>query len=332
MMQQIQYCTTDDGVRLAYSVIGKGSPIVRASHWLSHLEYDLDSPIWRHLTLGMARRHAYIRYDARGTGLSQREISDKEMSLERWVTDLETIIDTLGYERVTLLGLSQGAAISIAYAARHPDRVDRMILYGGYARGGLRRGSEEAEKFVALRRQMIRAGWGSDLDAYREWFASFFIPGGTREQSKWFSDLERITASPEIADRFVVALAEIDVEPYLSQIKTPTLVLHVRGDLVTRMENSQELAAKIPGAKFVSLEGKNHLFLADEPAHRAFFEAVDAFLGDPPRKGDLVGIARPREKVDIAVRRVEQHWLTKVIIILAAVLGVGIFIADLLRR
>jgi pimeloyl-ACP methyl ester carboxylesterase len=166
MEQVIQYCTSTDGVRLAYSVIGKGSPIVRASHWLTHLEYDLESPVWRHWILGLADRHALVRYDARGLGLSQRDI--ERTSFELWVDDLASVVDALATDRFILLGASQGAPISIAYAARHPERVSHLILYGGFARGALQRGDPEKQKrLLELSLMMIREGWGSNQEAYR---------------------------------------------------------------------------------------------------------------------------------------------------------------------
>ena len=175
MHQEIQYCTTSDGVRLAYSVIGKGTPIVRASHWLSHLEYDLKYPLFRHLILGLAHRHSVIRYDTRGIGLSQRQVT--EISFERWVGDLECVVDALSLQRFMLFGLSQGASISIQYAVRHPERVSHLIIYGGFARGFLHRDDVDHEKQkLELSRALVRQGWGSDKEAYRQWFTSQFIP------------------------------------------------------------------------------------------------------------------------------------------------------------
>ena len=329
--QQIQFCTTDDGVKLAYSLIGKGTPVVRASHWLSHLEYDLDSPVWRHVVLGMAHNHTLLRYDARGTGLSQRDVADKEISLDRWVKDLGCVVDAAGLDKFVVLGISQGAAISVAYAARHQDRVSRLILYGGYARGHLHRDSPDAVKQYEVRRTMVAAGWGSEQDAYRKWFALSFIPGGTAEQSQWFADLERISASPAVAERLVEAVANIDVRGELPNVNVPTLVLHCRDDQIAPMSLGQEYAAGIKQARFVPLEGKNHLFLANGPAHRAFFAAVNEFLGDPPMKGALPGTERP-DRVDAAVKRIEQNWAIKVICIIAAVLGVIAFLIDFLRH
>jgi pimeloyl-ACP methyl ester carboxylesterase len=193
--QHIEYATASDGVRIAYAVIGKGTPVVRASHWLTHLEYELDSPVWRHLLLGMASRHKLVRYDGRGTGLSRRDAV--EISMDRWVNDLECVVDCLSLERFILLGVSQGGAISIEYAARHPERVSHLIIHGAYTRGFLHRDNPDKQRqFVELNRALIREGWGSEHDAYRQWFTSQFIPGGTAEQARWFNDLERVSATP----------------------------------------------------------------------------------------------------------------------------------------
>lgn len=304
---------------------------MRASHWLSHLEYDLDSPVWRHLVLGMAHNHTLLRYDARGTGLSQRDVEDKEISLDRWVKDLECIVNAAGLDKFVLLGISQGASISIAFAAQHQQRVTGLILYGGYARGLLHRDSLDAVKLYEARRTMVAAGWGSEQDAYRKWFALSFIPGGTPEQSQWFADLERISASSAVAERFVEALANADVRSELPKVTSPTLVLHCREDHVAPMSLGQELAAGIKQAKFVPLAGKNHLFLPNEPAHRAFFAAVNEFLGDPPMKRTLPGTERP-DHIDAAVERIRKTGAFKLIAIVAPVLAVIAFVINFLLR
>ena len=328
--QVIQYCVTPDGVRIAYSVIGNGSPIVRPSHWLTHLEYDLKSPVALPMVLGMSHRHAFVRYDARGEGMSQRDVA--EISFDLWLNDLETVVDALELERFALLGISQGSAVAIAYAARHPERVSHLIIYGGFARGLLHRHDIERERRVLeLSRTMVREGWGSDQQAYRQWFTSQFLPGATAEQARWFNDLELVSATPEIAEKHVVAAADINVFELLKEVRTPTLVLHCRGDQRVPFSNGEEIAANIPGAKFVPLEGQNHTFLAGEPAHRAFVDAVSSFLGDPPMKGTLPGTAGRSARLQSAVARVEQNWLVKVIVIFAAITGVVIFFLELWR-
>lgn len=319
MHQQVRYCTADDGVRLAYSVIGKGSPVVRPSHWLTHLEYDLESPVWRHVVLGLAQRHSLVRFDARGSGMSQRDVTD--VSFERWVGDLEVVVDAVALPKFTLLGVSQGAAVAVAYAVRHPERVSHLILYGGFARGALRRGPEERER-VELGLELVRQGWGSDQEAYRQWFTSQFIPGGSAEQYHWFNRLQQVSATPEMSGRSLAASADIDVAALLPQVTAPTLVMHCRGDARVPFSQSEELAAQIPGATFVPLKGDNHLFLAGEAAHRAFFDAVADFLGDP-RPKHLVGTEGPMGRLPTTVRAVEQSWLLKLAVVVLTIVSVG---------
>ena len=205
-----------------------------------------------------------------------------------------------------------------------------MVLYGGFARGQYHRENPEKQKqLIELARTLVREGWGSDQDAYRQWFTSQFIPESTAEQARWFNELERISASPEMAERFMLEVANIDVVDLLPKVKVPTLVLHVRGDLRAPFSLGEELAAKIPGAKFVPLDGKNHLLLAHEPAFRTFLEAVADFLGDPPIRGALPGHATLGDRLDRTVKSLEQNWLMKLVIIFAAITGVVIFFMEL---
>ena len=274
--QIIRFCNTEGGVRLAYATAGNGPPLVKAANWLNHLEYDWESPIWRHVFEGLARDHLLVRYDARGNGLSDWDVD--EISFEAFVRDLENVVDAVGLDRFPLLGISQGCAISIAYAVRHPERVSHLVLYGGYASGAEKRGSKaEIDDRKALR-TLIATRWGQDNPALRQLFASLFIPGGTLEQMRWFNDLQRITTTPENAVRLREALDRIDVEHLLADIEAPTLVLHRRGDAIVPFEEGRTMASTIPGARFVALEGQNHLILEDEPAWPRFMEAVSAFL------------------------------------------------------
>jgi pimeloyl-ACP methyl ester carboxylesterase len=330
MDQEIRFCTAPDGVQLAYSVVGKGAPLVRTGNWLTHLDYDLKSPVWRHVVLGLAERHQLLRYDSRGTGLSQRGVD--EINFERWVCDMETVVDAAGLNRFVLLGISQGASTAIAYAVRHPERVSHLILYGGYARGSLHRGdAQKAQENLALSAAMIREGWGKDSESYRMFFTSQFIPGGSAEQYRWYNELELVSATPEMAERFVKELANTNVTHLLPQVKVPTLVLHCRNDVRVPFSESQSIAATIPGAKFVPLEGKNHLFLPNEPAHRAFLNAVASFLGEPPFKGSLPGSASVSERLDDSLKRVEQSWITKIVVLIAAATGVVLFGVEVWR-
>ena len=262
-------------VRLAYATVGHGPPLVKAANWMNHLEYDWESPIWHHVLDGLARNHTLVRYDARGNGLSDWDVD--ELSLEAWVSDLETVIDTIGIERFPLLGVSQGCAISIAYAARHPERLSHLILYGGFALGGAKRSPAEQEKRKAMG-TLMRLGWGMDDPAFRQMFTSQFIPEGTKEQADWFNDLQRKTTSPEIAARYFEVVGNFDVRELLPRVQVPTLAMHVRDDLMIPIDAGRQMAAGIPGAHFIALPGRNHLFLKHEPATARFFEEINLFL------------------------------------------------------
>jgi class 3 adenylate cyclase/pimeloyl-ACP methyl ester carboxylesterase len=275
--QEIRFCTASDGTRIAYATVGKGPPLVKTANWMNHLEYDWESPIWRHLLHGLARDHRLVRYDARGNGLSDWDVG--EIAFEAFVQDLETVVETAGLKRFALFGVSQGCAVSVAYAARHPERVSRLVLYGGFAQGRRKRGAEEvaqSEAFLTLMRQ----GWGQDNPAFRQIFTSLFLPEGTPEQVKWFNELQRMTTSPENAVRLRRAVDDIDVTDLLPKVRAPTLVLHCRGDAVQPFSEGRRMAALIPNARFVALEGKNHLILDFEPAWRRFVDEIESFLAD----------------------------------------------------
>jgi class 3 adenylate cyclase/pimeloyl-ACP methyl ester carboxylesterase len=275
MTQEIKYCRASDGVRLAYATVGQGPPLVKTANWMNHLEYDWESPIWHHLLEGLARNHTLVRYDARGNGLSDWDVD--ELSLAAWVGDLETVVDAVGIERFPLLGVSQGCAISIAYAVRHPERVSHLILYGGFALGHGKRSPKGHEQIKAMG-TLTRLGWGMDNPAFRQMFTSLFIPEGTKEQADWFNDLQRKTTSPKCAARYLELVGNFDVRDLLPQVQVPTLVMHVRGDLMVPIDAGREIAAGIPGARFVALPGRNHLFLKHEPATARFFEEINLFL------------------------------------------------------
>jgi class 3 adenylate cyclase/pimeloyl-ACP methyl ester carboxylesterase len=275
--QDIHFCTARDGVQLAYSRLGSGPPLVKTGNWMTHLEFDFESPIWRHLYRELARDHTLIRYDARGNGLSDRNI--EEISFEAFVNDLESVVDAAGLERFDLLGISQGCAVSIAYAVRHPERVSHLVLYGGYAVGFAKRARSEAEKEQdAAMLTLVRHGWGQENPAFRQLFTSQFIPGGTKEQADWFNELQRISISPENAVRYQIANGETDVSASLAQVTVPTLVMHARDDARVPFDQGRRLAAGIKGARFVSLASRNHLILEGEPAFPRFLQELRAFL------------------------------------------------------
>lgn len=278
MEQQIRFCKDRDGVTLAWATSGRGPPLLKAANWLSHLEHDWRSPVWKPVLERLGRHHTLVRYDERGCGLSDRDVED--ISFEAWVRDLETVVDAVGVERFPILGISQGGPIAIAYAVRHPDRVSRLILYGTYARGRLRRDPtpaavEEAEMLV----QLVRIGWGKDIDAYRRVFASLFWPEASPEQIKAFVELQRISASPDTAARIVEGFDRVDVSELAPEVRAPTLVLHVEGDARIPFEEGRRVASLITGASFVTLPGVNHVIAPGDPGFEPFFEALDEFLG-----------------------------------------------------
>ncbi len=275
-VQDIRFCTTADNVRIAYGLAGKGRPILKAGNWLNHLEYDWKSPVWSHLLQWLASESQLIRYDARGNGLSDWDVS--EISFASYLRDLESVADASGVECFTLFGISQGCAVSIAYAAKHPERVNRLILYGGFARGRRIRGTleeiEQAEAMITL----MRTGWGQENPAFRQVFTSLMIPGGTPEQMRWFNDLQRTTTSPNNAVRMRFVSDTLDVSNLLTKVKAPTLVLHCKDDAVQPFAEGMFIAAGIPGARFVALEGRNHLILDCDPGWPKFREEVRRFL------------------------------------------------------
>ena len=275
--QTIRYVRASDGVQLAWAEMGRGMPLVKAATWLTHLEHDLESPVWQHWTKFLADHFRYIRYDERGCGMSEWNLND--LSLERRVADLETVADAAGLDQpFTLLGMSHGAAICIAFAVRYPERVSKIILCGGFSRGALRRSDEEATRMYAAIVDLSTL-WGSDNPAFRQIFTSRFIPEGTNEQLRWFNDLCVKTVSPDLAPTLLRARAETDVTALLPLVKAPTLILHGRQDQVVPLSEGRALATEIRGAQFVELESRNHILLAHEPAWERFQEAVLEFTG-----------------------------------------------------
>jgi pimeloyl-ACP methyl ester carboxylesterase len=269
-------CTAADGVRIAYSVVGNGPPLVKAANWLNHLEYDWQSPIWRPFLQALAGNHQLVRYDERGNGLSDWDVAD--ISFEAFVSDLECVTEAAGLKKFPLFGISQGCAVSIAYAVRHPERVTHLILLGGYARGRKRRDSHaEAEQADALL-TLMRLGWGQENPAFRQVYTSLFIPGGSAEQMQWMNELQRRTTSPENAVRIRQAMNDIFVEDLLPRVTVPTLVLHRREDAVAPFDEGRRIAAGIRGSRFVALEGRNHVILEGDPDWNRILDEVTAFL------------------------------------------------------
>jgi DNA-binding winged helix-turn-helix (wHTH) protein/pimeloyl-ACP methyl ester carboxylesterase len=276
LRQQIHFCTAPDGVRIAYAEVGEGPPLMKTGHYLTHLEYDWDSPVWRPFLQRTAAEHRLIRYDTRGSGLSDWEVAN--ISLEAFINDLESVVRASGLERFPLFGMSQGCAISIIYAVRHPERVTHLVLYGGFARGVRKRGNPAlVEQSDALLTLMLH-GWGQENPAFRQIFTTRFVPEGTPAQIQWFNDLQRITTSPENAVRIRKAVDDLDVSDLLAQVRVPTLVLHCRDDAAIPFEEGRRLGAGIPGAHFVALEGRNHVILEGDPGWDRLYEEIKAFL------------------------------------------------------
>jgi pimeloyl-ACP methyl ester carboxylesterase/DNA-binding CsgD family transcriptional regulator len=275
--QSIRFCTTSDGVRLAYATTGQGYPLVKTANWLSHLEFDWESPVWKHWWTSLSQRYQLIRYDERGCGLSDWNVPD--FSLDAWVRDLETVIDTVKLDRFALLGISQGASVAIAYAVKYPSRVSCLILYGGYAQGRLKRNLTPPEiEETEMMTKLVELGWGRDNPAFRQLYTSLFIPEGTLEQLHWFNDLQRISTSPTNAAKFVDVFNWIDVCDLATQVQVPTLVLHAQAEARIPFEQGRLLASLIPNAQFVPLDSKNHLLLEHEPAWQRFLTEVQQFI------------------------------------------------------
>jgi len=277
LQQQIRFCTSPDGARVAFATTGKGFPIVKAANWVNHLEYDLRNPVWRHWITELSRDHMLVRYDESGCGLSDWNVP--ELSFDVWVRDLESVVDAAGLERFALLGISQGAAIAIAYAVRHPERVSHLVLHGAYALGRLRREvtaqqREEVEATVKL----AGIGWDKNNAATRQFFTTQFIPGATLEEHRSWNEHERMATPPANAARFMQVCDQIDVTDVVPRVGCPTLALHSREDERVPFDEGRRVASLIPGARFVPLESRNHMLLEHEPAWRQWLDSVRAFL------------------------------------------------------
>jgi pimeloyl-ACP methyl ester carboxylesterase/DNA-binding CsgD family transcriptional regulator len=284
--QAIRFFASFDGTRIAYAVTGHGPPLVKAPHWLTHLEYEYLSPIWRPWLAQLSAEHRLLRMDARACGLSDWDVAD--LSFEAYVRDLETVVDSAGYtEPFALFGHSQSGATAIAYAARHPERVSHLVILSGYARGINHRGLPP-ERLAEYRAQvqLVEAGWGREDASYRQMFSMQFLPGGTLEQINSMSELQRKASSPANAVRIIRSFHDIDVSSEAPKVRCPTLVLHARGDRRVPFEEGRLIATLVPGARFVPLETDNHILLPPEPAYDRFFDELRAFL---PSSG---GVAR----------------------------------------
>jgi pimeloyl-ACP methyl ester carboxylesterase/DNA-binding CsgD family transcriptional regulator len=281
LKHETRFCTSLDGVGLAYAIEGEGPPLVKAGNWMTHLDYERQSPVWRHWVRELSRGHTLIRYDERGCGLSDREF-DGTPTLDSYVGDLSAVVEAARLERFALLGLSGGGPTAVEYAVRNPERVTHVVLYGTYARGRYRRG-EAATRQSRLLIDLMRVGWGGAVPAFRQVFSSLYIPSAGEEQKRWYDELQQVSSSGETAARLWESRTETDISDTARRMTRPALVLHARRDAAVPYEEGRRLAALLPDARFVTLETDNHILQEGEPAWEAFLAEVRAFLGDEER-------------------------------------------------
>jgi pimeloyl-ACP methyl ester carboxylesterase/DNA-binding CsgD family transcriptional regulator len=290
--QQIRFCTSRDGTRIAYATCGAGPPLLWAAHWVHHINFDLANPVWGPWISLLARRHTLIRYDLRGCGLSDRD--GIQFSFEKLLDDLEAVVAATGLERFAYFGMAFGGAMGISLAVRHPGRVSHLILYGVQARSRFARPitPEQMEKELA-ELTVIERGWQNEKPAYGQFFASLHIPDATAEQTRAYNELLRETTSPVNAVSLLRVLWVQDVHAAVSQVRCPTLVLHPRGNSIIPFDEGRDLAALIPGARFVPLDTRNFILLQQEPEWaRLTAEVEDFLLAAPPHSPGAMGVFR----------------------------------------
>jgi pimeloyl-ACP methyl ester carboxylesterase/DNA-binding CsgD family transcriptional regulator len=294
--QRIRFVRASDGIRLAWAESGSGPLLVKAANWLTHLEYEWESPLWRHWIEFFTSHFRFVRHDERGCGMTDWEVGT--LTMDRWLADLEDVVDAAAPAApFALLGISQGAAACVAYAVRHPERVSRMLLYGGYSRGYFQRGNPDAEREFRAILEVLRLGWGKENPSFRQLFTSRFIPGGTSEQLAWYNELCQRTTSPAMAAELMQLRASMNVADLLPEVRVPTLVVHASGDCVVPLSEGRFLAAGIPDAQFIELDTKNHILLEDEPAWTRFKEAALDFLGVPSGVGAFASLSKREREV-----------------------------------
>lgn len=286
--QEIRFCIAADKTRIAYSKIGCGHPLVKVANCFNHLDFEWGSPIWRHWVEDLAKGHSIVRYDGRGNGLSEWNVED--ISFDAWVSDLGTVADAAGLDKFALMGISQGAAVAIAYVVQHPERVSHLILCGGYSRGVVYRDRPEALQIRRALETMVQVNWGKSNPAFYQLVTNLYIPENTSDEvQQWFKDLQNISVSTANLVKFMQACDEINVRPLLPSVKVPTLIFHSDRDRIAPPEEGRILAAEIPNARFVPLTSANHLLLENEPAWKIFREELETFLKSEDARADTVG-------------------------------------------
>ncbi len=298
MKQHVRYVKSADGVSVAWSELGRGMPLVKAATWMTHLQYDLESPIWLHWIRFLSQNFRYVRYDERGCGMSERSVAD--VSSTHWVDDLEAVVDAAHIDRpFALLGISQGAATAVQYAVRHPERVSHLILYGGYAVGGNRSEDSARREIYRAVMEVVRLGWGNDNPTFRQLFTSRFVPGGTQAQIDWFNELCRRTTDGQTAGALLAERGNVDIRAALPRVRVPTLVIHATDDHIAPVAQGRYIAGHIPGAEFVALDSRNHVLLEHESAWSRFQSAVLEFTGQSTN-------ARSEENAESLTAREQQ--------------------------
>ena len=307
--QEIRFASTSDGQKIAYASSGRGFPLVRAGHWMTHLEWDWQTPVWGPWLESLSARHHLYRYDTRGCGLSDCEMDS--ITLNDMLLDLEAVVDAAGLEQFALLGSSQGGAVSIVYAARHPERVSHLVLCDAFARGALvrDRGTDQREMIDAMCR-LVLGGWGQDNAAFRQLFTSQFFPDASREQADAFNEMQRLSCTPQYAAMLLRAMARLDATDSLANVHCPTLVLHCRGDARVPFEEGRMLATAIAGARFEPLDSSNHVPLHGEPAFDHLLELIHGFLPVSSTGAAVNGFggltSREREVVELLARGLDN--------------------------
>lgn len=276
--QSVTFCKTADGINLAVATVGKGPLLVKTANWLNHVEHDWQSPVWAPMLQRLAARFRLVRYDGRGNGLSDHDLGD--VSFAEFERDLEAVVEGLELDRFSLLGMSQGAAIAVAYAARFPDRVSRLMLYGAYPLGRNQRGNKEDNALAQALLTIMRQGWGDANSAFMRAFSSIYLPEASAEEISWFAQMQRVSASAENAVKLRIACDNINIIDLLPKVQAPTLVLHSRHDNVVSFDQGRLIAKTIPNARFVALESKNHVLVPNEPAWARLMDEIETFLAE----------------------------------------------------